>query len=95
MKVSAKWLREFVDFDVPVDELASRLTDAGLEVATVTRVGGDLDGVVVGRIEKVSRHPEAEKLSVCEVTVGRESLQIVCGAPNVSEKAKVPVALIG
>lgn len=90
-----KWLREFVDFGVPVDELASRLTDAGLEVATVTPVGGDLDGVVVGRIEKVSRHPEAEKLSVCEVTVGRESLQIVCGAPNVSEKAKVPVALVG
>ena len=95
MKVSLRWLKEFVDFDLPVDQLTSRLTDAGLEVGTVTRQGGDLGGVVVGEIKAVSKHPQADKLSVCEVWVGSENLQIVCGAPNVAERAKVPVALLG
>lgn len=95
MKVSLKWLKEFVDFDLAVEELASRLTDAGLEVGSISHIGGDLDGVVVGEIKAVSKHPQAKKLSVCQVNVGSESLQVVCGAPNVMEKAKVPVALIG
>ena len=95
MKVSVRWLKEFVDFDLSVEELASRLTDAGLEVETITPVGRDLGKVVVGEIRKVSKHPQADKLSVCEVAIGSENLQIVCGASNVAEKAKVPVALIG
>jgi phenylalanyl-tRNA synthetase beta chain len=95
MKVSLKWVREFVDFDLPVDQLATRLTDAGLEVSGISRLGGDLEGVVVGQIEEVGRHPGADKLSVCRVNVGSDQLQIVCGAPNVVPKAKVPVALIG
>ena len=95
MKVSVKWLKEFVDFDLSVEELATRLTDAGLEVETITAVGQDLDRVVVGEVRKVSKHPRVDKLSVCQVDVGSENLQIVCGAPNVETKAKVPVALIG
>ena len=95
MKVSVKWLKELVDFDLPVEELASRLTDAGLEVENITTLGTGLDNVVVGEIKKVTPHPQADKLSVCMVSVGTEDLQIVCGAPNVAEKAKVPVALIG
>ncbi len=94
MKISFRWLKEFVDFDLSVEKLASRLTDAGLEVETITPIGKDLDKVVVGQIKKVSRHPQTDKLSVCEVAVGSESLQMVCGAPNVTEGAKVPVALI-
>lgn len=95
MKVSYKWLKELVDFDLSAEQLASRLTDAGLEVETITPLSGDLDKVVVGEIKKISPHPQADKLSVCEIEVGSEKLQIVCGAPNVREKAKVPVALIG
>ena len=95
MRVSVRWLKEFVDFNLPAEELATRLTDAGVEVTTVTPEHRDLDKVVVGEIEKVSRHPQADKLSVCEVSIGSETLQIVCGAPNVAEKAKVPVALMG
>jgi phenylalanyl-tRNA synthetase beta chain len=95
MKISIRWLKEWVDFDLSTEELATRLTDAGLEVASVTALGGDLDKVVVGEVLKVSKHPRADKLSVCEVTTGSEKLQIVCGAPNVIEKAKVPVALVG
>ncbi len=95
MKVSLKWVREFVDFDLPVDQLATRLTDAGLEVGGISHVGGDLKGVVVGQIKEVARHPGADKLAVCRVNVGSDDLQIVCGAPNVVPKAKVPVALVG
>ena len=95
MKVSVRWLKELVDFDLPVEELARRITDAGLEVETVTALGRDLDKVVVGKVRKVSKHPRADKLSVCEVAVGSESLQIVCGAPNVRAESKVPVALVG
>jgi phenylalanyl-tRNA synthetase beta chain len=95
MKISNRWLKEWVDFDLSPEELATRLTDAGLEVASVTALGGNLGKVVVGEVLKVSKHPRADKLSVCEVTTGSEKLQIVCGAPNVIEKAKVPVALVG
>ncbi|UCB51774.1 MAG: phenylalanine--tRNA ligase subunit beta [Candidatus Zixiibacteriota bacterium] len=95
MKASVRWLKEFVDFDLPVEELARRITDAGLEVETITALGQGLDKVVVGEVRKVSKHPRADKLSVCDVGVGSENLQIVCGAPNVEAKAKVPVALIG
>jgi len=95
MKVSLKWVKEFVDFDLPVDQLATRLTDAGLEVGGISHPGGDLEGVVVGQIKEVARHPKADKLSVCRVNVGSDQLQIVCGAPNVIPKAKVPVALVG
>jgi phenylalanyl-tRNA synthetase beta chain len=95
MKVSVRWIKEFVDFDLPTEQLASRLTDSGLEVATVTPVGENLEKVLVGEILKVSPHPRADKLSVCQVSTGSEELQIVCGAANVTEKAKVPVALIG
>jgi len=95
MKVSVRWLKELVDFDLPVEELARRITDAGLEVENITALGQDLDKVVVGEVKKVSKHPRADKLSVCEVGVGSENLQIVCGAPNVRAKSKVPVALVG
>ncbi len=95
MKASLNWLKELVDFDLSVDELASRLTDAGLEVENITTMGKDLDKVVVGEIKKVSPHPRADKLSICMVSTGAEDLQIVCGASNVAEKIKVPIALIG
>ncbi len=95
MKASFKWLKELVDFDLPVEELASRLTDAGLEVENITTVGKDLDKLVVGEIKKISPHPQADKLSICKVSIGSEDLQIVCSAPNLTETAKVPVALIG
>lgn len=95
MKVSYRWLKELVDFDLRVEELASRLTDAGLEVENIATLGTGLYNVVVGEIRRITSHPQADKLSVCMVSVGDEDLQIVCGAPNVAERIKVPVALIG
>jgi phenylalanyl-tRNA synthetase beta chain len=95
MKVSYKWLKELVDFDWSPEELAAKLTDAGVEVETITPIGNGLEKVVVGEIKRIKKHPQADHLSVCETEIGSEFLQIVCGAPNVKEKAKVPVALIG
>jgi phenylalanyl-tRNA synthetase beta chain len=95
MKVSYKWLKELVDFDWSPEELAAKLTDAGVEVETITPLGGALERVVVGEIKAIKKHPQASKLSVCKVEIGSEFLQIVCGAANVKERAKVPVALIG
>lgn len=95
MKVSYKWLKELAYFDWSPEELAGKLTDAGVEVETITPLGMGLEKVVVGEITKVHKHPQADHLSVCKVEIGSEFLQIVCGASNVKDKLKVPVALIG
>ncbi|MFH0930905.1 MAG: phenylalanine--tRNA ligase subunit beta, partial [Candidatus Zixiibacteriota bacterium] len=95
MKTSYKWLKELVDFNWSVEELANRLTLAGLEVESIESWGKGLEKVIVGQIKKVEKHPEAQKLSVCLVDTGKEVLQIICGAKNVVTGAKVPMALIG
>jgi phenylalanyl-tRNA synthetase beta chain len=96
VKVTHHWLREFTPFDVAPVELAQRLTLAGLEVEAVTPVAPPFSGVVVGEVLAATRHPNAEKLSVCEVTTdGSNRLQIICGAPNVRSGLKVAVALPG
>ena len=95
MKASYKWLKELVDFNWSPEELADRLTLAGLEVESIHPWGKGLEKVVVGQIKKIEKHPEAEKLSICLVDTGKEVLQVICGARNVVAGVKVPVALIG
>ena len=96
MKITHHWMREFVPLELTPAELAQRLTLAGLEVESVTPVAPPFSGVVVGEVLEVSRHPNAEKLSLCEVTTdGSNRLQIVCGAPNVRGGLKVAVAMVG
>lgn len=96
MKISVKWLREFVDFDYSVNELADKLTMVGLEVESIERLGKEFDDVVIGKVKKVRNHPNADKLVLCDVDIGGNSLlQIICGAPNVREDLVVPVALVG
>lgn len=96
MKISYNWLKEYVDTDAPPDELAEILTMGGLEVEGLERIGSNLDGVVVGHILEVRPHPNADRLTLCDVDAGYgEPLQIVCGAPNVASGQKVPVATIG
>ncbi|MCO7223773.1 phenylalanine--tRNA ligase subunit beta [Pleionea sp. CnH1-48] len=96
MKVSEKWLREWVNPDISTEDLAAQVTMAGLEVDSLEKVGEGLDGVVVGQIVKAEQHPDADKLRVCEVNVGaEENLQIICGAPNARDGIKVVVATIG
>jgi phenylalanyl-tRNA synthetase beta chain len=96
MIISEQWLREWIDLNLDTDELVERLTMAGLEVDSVTRAGPALDSVVVGRIEHVEPHPNADRLRVCRVDIGQRSpLQIVCGAANARNGLKVAAALPG
>ncbi|WP_175940079.1 phenylalanine--tRNA ligase subunit beta [Caballeronia sp. BCC1704] len=96
MQFPESWLRSFVDPKLSTDELAHALTMAGLEVEDLRPVAPPTAKIVVGQVLEVAKHPNADKLNVCQVDAGTgEQLNIVCGAPNVSPGIKVPVALIG
>ena len=96
MKVTYRWLQEFTPIAAPPAELAAQLTMAGLEVESLTPVAPPFSGVVVGEVLESGRHPDAEKLSLCQVTTdGKNRLQIVCGAKNVRAGLKVAVAQVG
>lgn len=96
MKFSENWLRQHVRTDATRDELVATLTAIGLEVEDVAVLGESLDGVVVARIVECARHPQADRLQVCQVDAGRGALlQIVCGAPNARAGLKAPLATVG
>ncbi|MBI4328785.1 MAG: phenylalanine--tRNA ligase subunit beta [Chloroflexi bacterium] len=95
MRVSLKWLRDYVAFDLPTEELAQRLTMAGLEVESIERVGSGWENVVVGHVLALEQHPNADRLKLATVGLGGETLTVVCGAPNVAQGQKVPFARVG
>jgi phenylalanyl-tRNA synthetase beta chain len=96
MKFPESWLREHVTVDATRDELVARLTAIGLEVENVEAIGGALEGVVVAEILSCAKHPEADRLQVCQVSIGAgEPVQIVCGAPNARPGLKAPLATVG
>ena len=95
MKVPESWLRSFCNPPLSGAELAERLTMAGVEVEAYEPVGPQFSGVVVAQIVEVARHPNADKLTVCTVDAGGERLKVVCGAPNVRQGMKVPLAKVG
>ena len=95
MKFPESWLRSFCDPQLTTEALADRLTMLGLEVEEVGTAAPPFTGVVVARVVSVTRHPAADKLSVCEVDTGHGLQTIVCGAPNVAVGLRVPCALPG
>jgi len=95
MIISEQWLREWVSPDLDTAKLAHQITMAGLEVDAVEPVAGDFSGVVVAEIISAEQHPDADKLRVCEVSTGSETVQIVCGAPNAQVGLKAPLAQVG
>jgi phenylalanyl-tRNA synthetase beta chain len=96
MQFPESWLRTFVDPKLSTDELSHALTMAGLEVEGLAPVAPPTTKIVVGQVLEVAKHPNADKLNVCQVDAGTgETLTIVCGAPNVAPGIKVPVALVG
>jgi phenylalanyl-tRNA synthetase beta chain len=95
MLVSLRWLRDYVDVDLSPAALADRLTMAGLEVDAVRDTAPEFTRVVVSKIRSVKPHPNAERLTLCEVSIGTETLPIVCGAANIHAGDVVPLATVG
>lgn len=95
MLVPISWVKEFVDFDCDTNELAERLTMSGSNVEGIDFLGKDIKKVIVGEIEEIKEHPDADKLVIAYVNTGSERLQIVTGATNIKEGDKVPVAIHG
>ncbi|NKB67044.1 MAG: phenylalanine--tRNA ligase subunit beta [Candidatus Latescibacteria bacterium] len=95
MKITYKWLQEYVDLDWDWSELVDRLTMAGLECEQIDDLVQRYSGFVVGHVLDCQAHPNADALSVCQVDVGAQVNTIVCGAPNVAAGQKVPVVLPG
>lgn len=99
MKISYNWLKEFIDIDVDAESLGKQLTATGLEVEGIDyyeEVKGSLEGLVIGRVITCRKHPNADRLYITTVDIGKEKpVPIVCGAPNVAEGQKVAVAMAG
>ena len=95
MLVSYNWLKEYVNFEAAPEELAHRLTMAGLEVSSLSCIGEEFEHIRVARIEEISPHPNADKLSLCRVFDGKKVLSIVCGAHNMKAGDMVALAPIG
>jgi phenylalanyl-tRNA synthetase beta chain len=95
VRVPVRWLKELVDTDLTTEEIAHRLTMAGLEAESITRVGAEWDNVYVGKVEKIERHPDADRLVLASVAAGDHRLTVVTGAPNIREGQVVPLALVG
>ncbi len=95
MKVSLKWLRNYVDIKLPPEKLAEKLTMAGLEVEAVYTVGDTWDNVVIGEVMAVNPHPHADRLTLATVDLGIEQRTVVCGAPNIGPGQRVPFARVG
>jgi phenylalanyl-tRNA synthetase beta chain len=95
MIVTYNWLKEFVDFDLAPEELSHRLTMAGLEVDAMEVIGGGLDTVIVARLATVEAHPEADRLTLCQVETGSGTVQVVCGARNHKAGDLIALAQVG
>ena len=95
MIVTRKWLQEFVSCDFTAEELSHRLTMAGLEVDTMEQLGAGLETVIVARLAAVEQHPDADRLTVCQVETGHDTVQVVCGATNHKQGDLVALAQVG
>ncbi len=96
MKFSINWLNDYVDLsDIEIDELVNKLTLSGFEVESVEYAGKSLENIVVAKIEKIIKHPNADTLQICQANIGNSSLQIITRATNVFVGAYVPLALEG
>ncbi|MCK8612186.1 phenylalanine--tRNA ligase subunit beta [Apilactobacillus nanyangensis] len=96
MKISYNWLKEYIDLDIPADELAEKIERSSVEVDSVIKPSDGLKKIVVGKIVEMENHPDSDHLHICQVDVGEdEPVQIVCGAPNAQVGKNVITALSG
>ena len=95
MKAPISWLKQYVDIDVDVETLCEKMVSIGFEIESVEYLGNKFSNVKVGQITEIAKHPDADKLQVCQVNMGEETIQIITAAKNVFVGAKVPVSLHG
>lgn len=96
MIVSLKWLKDYIDLDgISTETIVEKLTTSGSEVDEVIDKNSEFRNIVVGYVENVEKHPNADRLSVCKVSDGNETYNVVCGAPNVKAGQKIPFAKVG
>ncbi|MCD7974307.1 MAG: phenylalanine--tRNA ligase subunit beta [Phascolarctobacterium sp.] len=95
MLASLEWLKQYVDINISVDELVEKITGIGLEVETVTYLGKGIEGVIIGKVTEIYRHPDSDHLWVCMMDYGQGIVQILTGAQNVHKNDIVPVAVVG
>ncbi|ANZ63866.1 phenylalanine--tRNA ligase subunit beta [Secundilactobacillus paracollinoides] len=96
MKISYRWLKEYLDIDVPAKDLAEKIERGSVEIDSVEKPSDGLKKIVVGEVMSMEPHPDSDHLNICQVDIGEDDLsQIVCGAPNVAPNHKVIVALPG
>ena len=86
MKITTNWLKDHLDTNFNENKIIDKLTDIGLEVENVETQYSDLDGFLIAKILKTQKHPDADRLKVCDVDIGtKDSVKVVCGAPNAKE----------
>ena len=96
MNTSLKWIKDLVPgLDCTAQEYMDAMTLSGSKVEGYENMDEDLDKIVIGQVKSIEKHPDADKLVICQVDIGTETIQIVTGAPNVTEGCKVPVVLDG
>ena len=95
MRVSKEWLETFISVDTDTEALAETITRGGIEVDDIIDYTKGIKNLVVGHVERVEQHPEADRLNLCQVNTGKETVQIVCGASNVREDSYVIVSTVG
>lgn len=95
MRVSYNWLKEYVNITVSPQELADKMTLSGVAVDSVIFPGEELSNIVTGKVESIVSHPDADKLVICQINTGKETFQVVTGAPNIAEDKVVLLALVG
>jgi phenylalanyl-tRNA synthetase beta chain len=95
MKVPLSWLKDYVDINITNEELAEKLTLAGLEVSDIQVIGGAWENVVIGKILEVKQHPNADRLHLATVDMGKGQQTVVCGAPNLAVGDKIAFAFVG
>lgn len=95
MLLPVKWLKDYIDTDKTSKDLADGLTLSGSHVESIYSLNNGIEKVIVGKITSIEKHPNADKLVICQIDIGEEVLQIVTGAKNINEGDFVPVATIG
>ncbi|MBI5765645.1 phenylalanine--tRNA ligase subunit beta, partial [Candidatus Falkowbacteria bacterium] len=95
LKISYNWLKEYLATKKSASDFAKEISLCGPSVDFITEKKANFDKVIVGQILELEKHPDADKLNICKVNIGKETLIIVCGAPNIKIGQKVPVVLVG